>query len=201
MRGNRMRGFTLVELVVTVAIVAIAATLAVPAMSNMILVNTTNSRFNELQGMIALARSEAVKTPTAPILLCPTTDQSSCSGARTWEQGWLVARDTNANGAVDAGENVLKLSEALPGGRTLRVRVGQNANYDATALTFGGGGAVVTPAGSTPVTFRLCDSRGYSEALGVVVAVSGQIRAAVDSNSNGRREDHTGTGGGEFSCP
>lgn len=201
MRGNRMRGFTLVELVVTLAVIAIVSTLAVPAMSNMILVNTTNSRFNELQGMIALARTEAVKTPNAPILLCPTTNQTGCSGAITWEQGWLVARDANGNGVVDAGEDVLKLSEALPGGRTLRVRVGQNANYDATRLVFGAEGAVVTLAGNTPVTFRMCDSRGYSDAIGAIVAVSGQVRTAVDSNSNGRREDHTGPARGEFTCP
>lgn len=201
MRGNRMRGFTLVELVVTLAVAAIAATLAVPAINNMIVVNTTSSKFNELQGLISLARSEAVQDPTSMVLLCPTTDKTSCSGSDNWEEGWLIARDVNSNGAVDSGDDILKLSEPLPGGRTLRVRIGQNPNYDSSSLTFGSAGSVVVGAGAAPATFRLCDSRGYSEALGVIIAVSGQVRSAVDSNSNGRREDHTGVGGGEFTCP
>ena len=56
-----VRGFTLIELMVTVAVLAIVLTIAVPSFSNLIQSSRTNALVNELNGTLQIARSEALK--------------------------------------------------------------------------------------------------------------------------------------------
>lgn len=78
--GARARGFTLVEMMVTVAVIAIVGAIAVPAFSNMIRHNRVVSSSNEMIAALQLARSEALarRSTTA---LCASNDGSTCSGS------------------------------------------------------------------------------------------------------------------------
>lgn len=74
------RGFTLVELAVTVAVLAIIAMVAVPSFTNLVRGNRLVSSANEMVAMLQTARAAAISN-RATAVVCPTTDGATCSGA------------------------------------------------------------------------------------------------------------------------
>ncbi|MFM9438018.1 type IV fimbrial biogenesis protein FimT [Janthinobacterium sp. CG_23.3] len=115
MSPNRLRrggqlgapsGFSLVELMVSVAILAILLAAATPAYNGMIMNSTATQYANNLMASTMLARSEAIKR-NAPVSLCVSADGASC-GSGGWEQGWLVTCSTSDQVACDsAGSGTL----------------------------------------------------------------------------------------------
>lgn len=84
------RGFTAVELVVTVAIVAILAALAVPSFNSMILGSRLTAGANDLVAALQLARMEAIRL-NARVDVCPSTDGTTCSGS-DWRRFIVASR-------------------------------------------------------------------------------------------------------------
>ncbi|MEE2024656.1 MULTISPECIES: GspH/FimT family pseudopilin [Alkalimonas] len=95
-------GFTLIELMVTVAVLAVVLLVAVPSFGNLILSNRLNAQANQLLAAIEYAKTEAVKN-NANVIFCHSSDGTSCSTAPAegW-QGWLVGMAA-ANTGVEAG--------------------------------------------------------------------------------------------------
>ena len=149
--GPSARGFTLIELVVTVAIVSILTMLAVPSYQYV----TTSSRLvteiNSLSGDLQFARIEAIKEGL-PVTVCASSDGATCSLSPAWQGGWIVFSDTNANQVVDAGENLRRVQTPLIGGDSLVASPG------ATAVTFNRQGFAMAIARDT--TFVVRDSGG-----------------------------------------
>jgi len=89
------QGFTLVELLVAMTIVAILMAIAIPSYNALIL-NTTASQYaNSMAESALLARGEAIRR-NAAVTVCISTDGATCgSGSGGWEQGWLVSCKTN----------------------------------------------------------------------------------------------------------
>lgn len=96
-------GFTLIELVVTMAIVAIFASYAIPSFNNVMERNRISTATNEMVSALVLARSEALKRSN-DVTVCASTNQTSCSGT-DFAQGWLVFLDCNRDGDLDDGAN------------------------------------------------------------------------------------------------
>jgi type IV fimbrial biogenesis protein FimT len=113
-RSNRRwnRGITLVETMVTVTIMAVLLTLAMPSYRSSIESNQRTTYANQLVEDLNLARSEAIKRNTT-VTVCPSTDGSSCTGGRSWSGGWLVFVDKDSSRDVNNGETVLRVHEAL----------------------------------------------------------------------------------------
>jgi type IV fimbrial biogenesis protein FimT len=98
------RGFGLIELVITIAIVAILTVIALPSYSRIIRQNRVVTDTNTLLSALNLARNEAVARGR-PITVCASTNGTSCDGVGTvdWSQGWMVFTDYDPVGVVDAG--------------------------------------------------------------------------------------------------
>lgn len=105
-------GFTLVELMVVIAIAGILTALALPSFSTAIRNSRLAGATNEFIGAVNLARSEAVRTNRGGTV-CASSNGSSCGSS--WADGWIVFADLNRNGVVDADETVVRYQQSLRG--------------------------------------------------------------------------------------
>lgn len=159
---TKQTGFTLIELMVTIAVLAILLSIAIPSFQNMVLNNRIAAQANQVITAFNYARSEAVKR-AAPATVCSTNDGAACAGSKNWSTGWMVFADANGNGTVDAGDTVLRVWPALGGSNTLNAGTNLRITFTATGVATGFGD-----------TFRLCDKRGAAEARSVDINVMGR---------------------------
>lgn len=110
-----MQGFTTVELMVTVSILALLMALAAPSFTPLIESWRVRQATEQLQSTLHYARSEAIKHGgRVAIQKIPnnTNGCTSASGTRDWDCGWIVCQDTNSNGTCNASEPVLQRIES-----------------------------------------------------------------------------------------
>jgi len=128
-RSSPVAGFSLIELMVTVAIVAVVATVAYPSFQGVLRSNRVATHTNQLMASLMLARSEATRNPTGAAL-CTSTNGASCGGG--WNDGWMVWVDVDGDGTPDAGERVVRYTQGNP-----------NLALSATALPAAGGASLI----------------------------------------------------------
>ncbi|MDO3723279.1 GspH/FimT family pseudopilin [Marinobacter sp. chi1] len=197
---HRAAGFTLIELIVTIIIIAILASFAIPSFRDTVMNNRLAAQVNETTSMISFARSEATKLRSGVVTACGSTNLASCSGNAAWETGWIIFRDIDGDRTLDAGDGdaLLKVREVLDGGNSLRL---VDASSDSgNFIQFASNGFPIPSAtGNAAGTFVICDDRGAAQARAVVVGVSGQTRLARDSGGTaGVLDDHDGN---DVTCP
>ena len=162
------RGFTLVELLITIVVASILIAVAVPAFSSFVQNNRIAAQTNELVTAIATARSEAIKRKQ-DVTVCNSSDGATCTGS--WSQGWILFTDTNSNGTVDAGDNdtVLRVWGPLSGGMAIATIP---ANTRSASLDRLG-------AASNNVTFqfRIPNCRG-NKARDLILRTSGSVETS-----------------------
>ncbi len=112
-------GFTLIELMITIAIAAILLVVTIPNFQGLINENRVTTKTNELITDLMVAKTEAVRRGLRVAACIRNTAGNGCNAAGTWEDGWIVFVDANKNGTVDAGETITRVHEALPTGMTL----------------------------------------------------------------------------------
>jgi type IV fimbrial biogenesis protein FimT len=167
-----IKGFTLIELMITLTVAAIILTVATPSFRSIIQNTRLTTQINELAASLNLARSEAIQRGLS-VTTCKSNDQDAtpnCGG--NWHDGWLVFEDTNGNGAFDAGaDTIIRVTSALPALTTL-VFPRNQITYDSTGFAIGVSNG----------TFILCDDRGATQAKGLIASNNGRIRTAPSAN-------------------
>lgn len=109
------RGFTLVELLVTLAVAGILLAIAIPGYAFLANTNKLAVVTNELVVALQLARSEAVKRGQR-VTVCKSfnTSSTSCSSVGGWQQGWLVFVDSGIRGVVEPSDTVIHIYGGAP---------------------------------------------------------------------------------------
>lgn len=150
----RSHGFTLVELLVTVAIVGVLAALAAPGMTRFLSKRSVASASSNVASDMRFARAEAVKR-SQKVTMCRSTDGASCSGTGNWADGWIVFQDTDGSASVDSGDTILRVQQALTGISTLQNPTVASTRaaftYESTGIALSASDSwVVIPTGSVP---------------------------------------------------
>lgn len=174
------RGFTLVELLVSLTVLAILVGLAAPSFQNTIENNRISSINDKLATSLQYARSEAISRGQ-PVTVCVSSDQATCTGA--WDDGWIVFIDEDGDRTVDGGDTLIRVNEAIP------------INYDIALTSTTTGSFQFDGQGFAPLngTYYVCGPSDEDEdARGVLIRASGAMRKAVDTDSDDIREDHSG---------
>lgn len=157
---GRCKGFSLVELMVTVAIVAILASVAAPSFMSMLALNRLSSQTNDFIGAIQYARSEAIKLNRS-VSLCRVASAvaTACAGGGEWSH-WVVRSDAGM---------VLRRGSVSGAGTTLRV----SSTLDDDSLTFLGSGLSNASDGANAL--RVCTSSSSSDNIStLVIGVTGR---------------------------
>ena len=190
------KGFTLMELLVAIALIAVVISLAGPSYQTVIVGSRLSAAINELQGVVSYARSEAVKQQ-GTITLCSTSDSATCTSSSSWTNGWLVFSDRNSDAIVDGTDTILKIGEQQKSGITVRL---SGFNYGAGIIQFDADGSLGGAAATSGSVIVCPQDNVVRDAKALVLYISGFARLSVDEDSpgNGVVELHSGA---DVTCP
>ena len=180
---NAQNGFTIIELMICVMLIALLLTLGVPSFTNTIEQNKLATEINSLISTLRYARSASVKTGKR-ITVCRSNDGVDC-GATGYEDGWIVFEDDiSPDGNLDAGERLLMVHQALDANYTLRA-----SNSIASFISYLPTGGTVN---ANQDRFVLCKNNNLSKSRALFVITSGRARVAKDNNHDHIPEDDAG---------
>lgn len=108
------RGFSLLEVMVVCALVAILAGLALPSLNSLLLRRSLQASAEALVADLRLARSEAIKRATR-VAVCSSADGLACSPSAAWREGWIVFVDRDDSRSRAADEELLRVRPAPAG--------------------------------------------------------------------------------------
>ncbi|WP_152225376.1 GspH/FimT family pseudopilin [Pseudomonas sp. SCB32] len=155
------KGFTLLELMVTIAVAAVLLSLAVPSFTDATLSGKLTASANDLVAGVALGRSEAIKR-NAVTSMCVSSNGSTCLASGGWEQGWIIL----------SGGSVIQKHAAAPGGFKV--------TSTAAKIDFQPSGV-----GNTQATITVCRATPTVGSQERVVQVDATGRAYVSKTTNG----------------
>lgn len=180
---RKQQAFTLVELLVALAIAALLTGLAYPAFTDLIARVHATSRVNDLVGIIRFARHAAINGGRW-VTLCPAVEES-CANSANWESGIMVFEDRNRDGRRQPEEPLLGYLPQFDEGERLSWRSFRRRNF----LQFRSEGYTNWQNGS----FHYCPaSRDARYGKVLIVNIQGRTAPSVDANGDGIDEQANG---------
>lgn len=169
----------MLELLITMALIAIILALGVPAFREYLQDQRIRSTTTLLFAELGMARNEAIHSGIH-VIACPAHKDTGCAGHSDWHGGWLVFVDENDDRQWQPEERVLRRTSA-------QVNVYATSAASRQQLRF-------FPGGSAPgsnASILICDARGYQDGMKIVISNSGRIRQ--DRPASGDEADCLGS--------
>lgn len=169
-------GFSLYELLLTLTLVAILVSIAIPSFSGIVARSRMRAEINALFDAIHLARKESIMRRKV-VSICPSPDGTSCRPGRDWSFGWIMFENTDRDEPPrrDTGEPLLR-------GHVIEEGVRVTANRRGFTLR-------ATNKRATNGTFVVCDIAGRAVPRALVISYTGRPRVAERT-----------TGGERYQC-
>jgi type IV fimbrial biogenesis protein FimT len=153
---GRAPGYTLMELLFVISIVAILAAIAIPSFKYVTTSYRISSEVNALLGDMQFARSVALKEGQW-VTICASANGTQCVGSgNVWNTGWIVFLDISQNQTIGANDAILRVQPAFTGGDTFTASV---AAFWYATYSPGGYAPTGLPAA---ISLNLHDSTNYS---------------------------------------
>ena len=185
---QKQRGFTLIELMVTVALAAVLLAVGMPSMRSFIQNGRITAVTNELVAALMVARSEAIRQ-NSTACVCPTTTAANatpvCAASSNWETGWIAFSDFNGDCAINGNDVLLKAWNGASYVGSMTVRNNNASINSVNSVRFNTRGEPFASGALQSGNFSVCDSRALvadslgnvSTAAAVVVNPSGRARS------------------------
>ena len=161
----RQHGMTLIEQIMVLAIIAALTGMAVPPMRKLLGRNQLQVAQTDFIAALQHTRATAI-TSGKRTLFCPTRDGNSCSNDMRWNNGWLLAHDTDHNNQPDHGP--LYVGHGYSDKLIIQSSTGRRLVH------FGPDGS----ASGSNLTLLFCLPSSAEHALSVAVSNSGRVRGA-----------------------
>lgn len=163
------RGFTLIEVLVTLALFAIITTSVAPSVGNFFTRNKVAATVNQMSSALQLARHTAINENRF-VVICPTTDMQTCIGEQDWSLTKMIFVDENGDRALGANEEIIGTSDLV---KDFFIRSNR------ATIVF----APINTAGGSTATISICqkeDMQSFARAL--VIANVGRVRVERDTD-------------------
>jgi type IV fimbrial biogenesis protein FimT len=195
--AHSTQGYTLLELLVTMAIVTILAVMAIPSFQDSIERNAREAAMLDLMGAIAFGRSEAV-SQSKKVSLCRSTDQSTCaaSTAGDWDDGWIIFSDMGVAGTLNIGDVLLQVHGPSNDQNVITLKTSTNGNFTGDFLQFDEDGFLNNT--TTGAYLKICDHDNVAaKARAIWLANTGRP-ALSTTDADGIQDDLAGA---NLVCP
>lgn len=182
--AKHKKGFTLIELMVAIAVVSILSAIALPSMNTFLVNMRVDNEISEMQRLLLTARNMAINTGQNTTV-CPLSNTGTCT--TNWQN--QISVFTNSSNSTDndkydaATEELVKVKDAIKSGDTLQFGTFSEAVYTPT-------GRLLFPTVAS--TFNYCPQDEADSSRGIDISISGRSYTSSDTDSDGKDEDRNG---------
>jgi type IV fimbrial biogenesis protein FimT len=164
-------GFSLIELIATLAIAAILITMIIPSFNTLSVKNQQTDELNSMVHHFYLARSLSTANETRYVL-CPSSDSERCTNTTDWSHGYILFEDINPDGTRDASEQLQAVHQP-----TNDTRIDIDSGQDRSRVVYQTDGH---PIGYN-LTMTFCDLDGRIPPKAVILSNLGRVRVSETS--------------------
>ena len=169
MRMDRARGYSLVGLLISIAISTILLGIGIPSMAGLVQSNRITTQLNDFRSELNYARIEAIQR-NQNVVICKSSDREHCSTDYDWHDGWIVFIDVDKDHRYTPADVLLRSHGALRPGLKINYRGSGFSHY----VVFRGIGTT-----STNGTFRFCDRNHPENARALIINLAGRVRVGT----------------------
>ncbi|WP_019626002.1 GspH/FimT family pseudopilin [Thioalkalivibrio sp. ALJT] len=170
---EHLRGFTLVELMITLLVASILLGVGIPAFASLVENTRLTTTTNQFLTTLHMTRSEAIRRGHL-VSLCTSTDGTTCTSGSTWDAGWILYANPGRAHQPNGPDSILRVGHAWTDS-TIAVAgnqpVSQHISYNALGQTERLSGALLMG------TLSICAQS--SEGRAIIISSAGRPRVTT----------------------